>query len=235
MKRKWVRMTGLMLLIVMLITVQTTFVTAKKGPVELRVEVFDRALPGYQADNNYWTKWIQKNFGDPNNITMKFVPVVRLHEIERLNVLMASNDAPDIVFTYDLPTVYNYVRYGGLTDLGKPLDKYGPNLKKYLGREVLDLGVFNGAQYTIPAKRVLYGAINGFIRKDWLDKLGMPMPKTTQEWYNTMKAFKEKDPGGMGDQVIPFGMLTDPQNILWYSQLLVDSFKGKMTDDEMQY
>lgn len=237
MKRTGIVITGLLILAVILITVSNNFVTAakKNPPVELKVEVFDRALPGYQADNNYWTKWIQKNFGTPNNIIMKFVPVVRLQEIERLNVLMASNDAPDIVFTYDMSTVYNYVRYGGLTDLEEPLNKYGKNLKKYLGKEVLDLGVFNGVQYTIPAKRVLYGAINGFIRKDWLDKLGLPMPKTTQEWYYTMKAFKEKDPGGLGNQVIPYGMLTDPQNILWYCQPLVDSFKGEMTDDEMKY
>lgn len=233
MKKSWVRAAGLVLLAVMLVSMQT-FVTAKNSPVELKVEVFDRALPGYQADNNYWTKWIQEHFGKPNNIIVKFVPVVRLQEIDRLNVLMASNDAPDIVFTYDLPTVYNYVRYGGLADLGKPLNQYGKNLKKYMGKEVLDLGVFNGAQYTIPAKRILYGAINGYIRKDWLDKLGLPLPKTTQGWYNTMKAFKEKDPGGLGDQVIPFAMLTDPQNILWASQLLVDSFKGKMTYEQSQ-
>jgi putative aldouronate transport system substrate-binding protein len=208
---------------------------AKKPPVELKVEVFDRATPGYQPDNNYWTRWIQKQFGTPNNIKMKFIPVIRLQEIDKLNILMASNDAPDIVFTYDLFTVYNYVRYGGLTELTAPLNKYGKRLKKYLGKDVLKAGVFNGRQYAIPSKRALYGALNGFIRKDWLDKLGLPLPKTTQEWYRTMKAFKEKDPGKMGSRTIPFGLLTDVQNIIWSSRLLLDSFKKKMTVNESKY
>jgi putative aldouronate transport system substrate-binding protein len=47
-----------------------------------------------------------------------------------------------------------------------------------------------------------------FIRKDWLDKLGLPLPATHQEFYDAMVAFKEKDPGGVGkDRVIPFALL----------------------------
>jgi putative aldouronate transport system substrate-binding protein len=225
MKRSVLRIGCLLLLLVLAFGVNGAFGAAKKAPVELKVEVFDRATPGYQADNNYWTRWIQEKFGKPNNITMKFIPVPRPQEIDKLNVLMASNDAPDVVFTYDMFTVYNYVRYGGLTELKVPLNKYGKNIKKYLGKNLLKEGVFNGGQYAIPSKRALYGAINGFIRKDWLDKLGLPVPKTTQEWYQTMKAFKEKDPGKMGSRTIPFGLMTDVQNITWTSQLLLDSFK----------
>jgi putative aldouronate transport system substrate-binding protein len=205
---------------------------AAKRPVELRIEVFDRAVPGYQADNNLWTKYVQQNFGKPNNIVVKFIPVQRTQEIEKLNILMASGDAPDLVFTYDIFAVYNYVRYGGLADLGAPLNRYGKRLKKYLGRQVLKEGVFNGKQYSIPAKRVLYGAMNGFIRKDWLDKLGLPVPRTTEEWYRAMKAFKEKDPGKLGNKVIPFAMTTYIQNLTWNCKTLLDSFKKPMTPEQ---
>jgi putative aldouronate transport system substrate-binding protein len=235
MKKSVLRFGGLLLLLVMAFGVTGAFGAAKKPTVELKVEVFDRATPGYQADNNFWTRWIQEKFGKPNNINVKFIPVPRSQEIDKLNILMASNDAPDIVFTYDLFTVYNYVRYGGLTDLRVPLSKYGKNIKKYIGKDLLKEGVFNGVQYSVPAKRSLYGAINGFIRKDWLDKLGLPVPKTTQEWYQTMKAFKEKDPGKMGSRTIPFGLMTDIKNITWSSQLLLDSFKKKMTANEAKY
>lgn len=234
MKRINVKIIALFFLVSIILGASTAFGASKNAPVELRIEVFERALPGYQADNNYWTKWIQKNFGDPNNITVKFIPVPRSQEIDKLNILMASNDAPDIVFAYDLFTVYNYVRYGGLTDLKSPLNKYGKDLKKYLGKDLLQLGVFDGVQYTIPAKRALYGALNGFIRKDWLDKLGLPMPKTTQEWYNAMKAFKEKDPGGLGDRCIPYGLMIDTNNITWGSQTILDSFRKKMSKLDAQ-
>ena len=36
------------------------------------------------------------------------------------------------------------------------------------------------------------------IRKDWLDKLGLDMPETLDDWYNVLKAFKTQDPNGNG-------------------------------------
>lgn len=37
------------------------------------------------------------------------------------------------------------------------------------------------------------------IRKDWLDKLGLEMPETLDDWYNVLKAFKTQDPNGNGE------------------------------------
>ena len=36
------------------------------------------------------------------------------------------------------------------------------------------------------------------VRKDWLDKVGMSMPKTTDDLYQLAKAFTTKDPNGDG-------------------------------------
>jgi putative aldouronate transport system substrate-binding protein len=63
---------------------------------------------------------------------------------------------------------------------------------------------------------------NLFIRKDWLDKLGLPIPTTRDEFYNALVAFKERDPGGVGkDRVIPFTMTVD---VRWTAGIIVDSF-----------
>jgi putative aldouronate transport system substrate-binding protein len=127
----------------------TSAAMQSKDPVMLKVEVFDRGNEPAGAGpvtNNYWTQRIQKNFGDPNIIKLEFVPVPRNQEVDKLNVLMASSDAPDIVFTYSQNTIYNYIKDGGLIDLGKLLDQYRPILKKFLGEDVLKYGMFNGAQ-----------------------------------------------------------------------------------------
>jgi putative aldouronate transport system substrate-binding protein len=175
--------------------------------VELKIEAFDFGAQGQNpVDNNYWTSWIQEQFGKPNNINVKFVPVPRQEEVNKLNVMMAANEAPDIVFTYDINIVQNYIQQGGLTDLKEDLDKYGSNLKTFLGEDVLSAGVFDGKQYIIPARRVDLGIASTMIRKDWLDKVGLPAPTTTEEFYNAMKAFKEKDPGGLGDKNTPLGL-----------------------------
>jgi ABC-type glycerol-3-phosphate transport system substrate-binding protein len=44
------------------------------------------------------------------------------------------------------------------------------------------------------------GFIGPMIRKDWLDKLGLPVPKTTEELFNVLKAFRDQDANGNGEQ-----------------------------------
>ncbi|OXM85797.1 ABC transporter substrate-binding protein [Paenibacillus rigui] len=196
--------------------------------VTLKVEVFDRgnSPAGMTVTNNLVTKWVQEQFGNPNNIKLEFIPVPRAQEVDKLNVLMASGDAPDIVFTYDPNVVYKYVQQGGLMDLGKLIDANGANLKSYLGADTLSYGKFDGVQYAIPAKRVYLGKYSSMIRQDWLDKLGLPVPKSTDEVYNTLKAFKEKNPGGSG--TIPLGLSLAPASI----EPIIWPFIKKTSDEE---
>ncbi|MBP1966650.1 extracellular solute-binding protein [Paenibacillus aceris] len=190
-------------------------------PITLTVELFDRSNTPAGAPpitDNFMTQYIQENFGKPNNITVKFVTVPRSEEVKKLNVLMASNSSPDIVYTYDKPTVQNYAQSGGLADLGPVIDKYGPQLKKVLAPSLPD-GMFNGKQYAIPALRVIQSQTTTFIRKDWLDKLNMPAPTTTDQFLQTMRAFKEKDPGNTGGKVIPYSYID-----IFHMQPLIQSF-----------
>ncbi len=48
--------------------------------------------------------------------------------------------------------------------------------------------------------------INNAIRKDWLDKLGLPMPTTVEEWINALRAFRDNDMNGNGakDEMLLF-------------------------------
>lgn len=198
--------------------------------VTLKVEVFDRgnSPAPHTITNNYLTKLVQERFGDPNNIDVEFVPIQRSEEVTKLNVLMASNtDVPDIVFTYDSSLFYRYAQQGGLTDVGALLDEFGPNLKKFIGDETLAFGQLEGKQYSIPGKRAITGRYSSYIRQDWLDKLGLPMPTTTDELYTTLKAFKEKDPGGLGSKNIPMGMALAPAQY----ETLIYSFMKPISGD----
>jgi putative aldouronate transport system substrate-binding protein len=175
-------------------------------PVTLTVEVFDRAKPGQAPlDNNYWTKYINDNFGKKYNATVNFVIVPRSQEVDKLNIMMAANQAPDICFTYDQNVVYNYVKQDGLTQLDDLLAKHGQNLTKYLGKDLLSYGTFNGKQMSIPAKRTILATYGSYIRQDWLDKLGMKNPTTKEELYNVLVAFRDKNPGNVTG-VIPWGL-----------------------------
>ncbi|MFM9279668.1 extracellular solute-binding protein [Paenibacillus jiagnxiensis] len=201
----------------------------------MRVEMFDRGNAPAGAGpvtDNFWTQWIQENFGDPNNIKMEFVPVPRNQEVDKLNVLIATGDAPDIVFTYSNNTVYSYAKDGGLTDLGPIIDEYGSNLKEFLGEEVLKYGIINGVQYTILAKRPLQHMQASYIRKDWLDKLGLPVPTTTEQFYDTLKAFKEKDPGQVGSKLIPYDFSEIYSSAIASPATLISSFNDSVSEED---
>lgn len=191
--------------------------SGSKERVTLKVEVFDRgnSPEGMTVTNNLMTKYVQENFGDPNNIDVEFVAVPRSEEINNLNVLMAAGTAPDIIFTYNAGAVYSWAQQGGLMDLGAVIDEHGPNLKEYL-KDSLQYGVFDGTQYAVVARRVNLQKYSSLIRKDWLDALSLPIPATTEETYEALKAFKENNLGG--ERTIPFGFALAPDSyepVIW--------------------
>lgn len=204
----------------------------KEAPTKLRVEVFDRATQGgSDPTNNHWTDWIKERMLAQHNVDVSFYSVPRSEEVAQLNVLMASNDAPDIVFTYTLSVVYNYFKQGGVADLTDLIEQHGKTIKSYLGDEVLSYGQFEGRQCIVPAKRVSRAMYTTYMRKDWLDKLNLPVPTNTDEFYNALVAFKEQNPGKV-EQVVPYGSASD---VPWHFGTIVDSFVdlANMTEEQL--
>jgi putative aldouronate transport system substrate-binding protein len=93
------------------------------------------------------------------------------------------------------------------------IDKYAPNLKKIMNQypEVKKaLTMPDGKIYSFPTLQdpnFLSGIIGSqmWINKNFLDKLGMKVPETTEELYNYLVAVKTKDPNGNGKaDEVPF-------------------------------
>ena len=96
----------------------------------------------------------------------------------------------------------------------------------------MEYGVFDGKQMVIPALRPLPGIVGSSIRGDWLDTLGLSVPTTTQEWYDTMIAFRDQDPGNLGEQNIPCGM--GMQEISFgYFNMLYSFIDPSLTEKEL--
>jgi putative aldouronate transport system substrate-binding protein len=190
---------------------------------KLTVEVFDRGTDGGKtlAHDNEWTRWIKQKVKADLNIDVTFVPVGRWSENTDIVNLMAAGpgSAPDLCYTYGGGMVEAFRDQGGVMDLAPYIDIYLPDLKRLLGSDPAYPGKDfirrnadprTGRIYSIPSYRVAIAQRNVFIRKDWLDKLGLPVPKTFNEFYQALKAFKERDPGGVGaNRVVPFGQNND--------------------------
>lgn len=200
---------------------------------EITVEVFDRGTDGGKTDptNNYYTDWIKAKVLEELNIGVTFVAVSRWEETDQLNNLMAAGTAPDICMTYSGDLANNYRDLGGLVELSQYIESHLPNLKEFLGPDLAlpgrdmiyrNMDTTTGEVYSIPARRMQVAQVSTFIRKDWLDKLGLGLPTTTQEFYDALVAFKEQDPGGVGaNNVVPFTMTSD---VRWRASTILESF-----------
>lgn len=158
------------------ITIMAPLVSAdapeKDGQVEKKLE----ELTGYDVD----ITWVpNSSYGDKVSITM------------------ASDKVPDVMVIQgkDAATISN-VKKGAFWKLGDYTKDY-ENLSK-ADPEITLNSSFNGETYGIYRKRdVIRSSI--IFRKDWLDKLGLKVPTTLEEFNNVLQKFKDNDPDGNGE------------------------------------
>jgi putative aldouronate transport system substrate-binding protein len=159
----------------------------------------------------------KKNYGDieaygllekETNVKIKFLHPPLGSEKEQFNLMVSSNDLADLLAV--APSYYNGGAQKALNDgviirLNELIDKHAPNFKKYLNDHpefVKDMVLDDGTIYAFPTFKVekINRFTDGFqLRKDWLDKYGLQVPNTMDDWYKVLKTFKEKDP-----ESIPF-------------------------------
>lgn len=199
-------------------------------PATLTVMVYERGntTETYgSATDNYWTRWIRQEFLESNNINVEYIPVPRNEETQKINTMMASGSAPDIIFSYDSNMIIQYGNDGGLAELTDLIDQYGPTLKKNLA-DALPYGQSEGKQWAIPAKRSAVGWQTTYIRKDWLDEVGYELQTDENGYYHMsiddftglLRRFKNLDPSGQGGEMYPLGMIgawnaTQTRPIIW--------------------
>lgn len=154
-----------------------------------------------EMTNNKALEDLEKRGNVDLNVT--FVPSEAY--TDKLSVAVSAGDSYDLLLMDGGKDdkFNNLVKMGAFHDLTPYLEKT-ENISK------IDEVVWNGAKiegktYGIPRPRGLYGGgeANILIRKDWLDKYNLEVPKTIDELTNALMVFKENDPAG-GGKTIPF-------------------------------
>ena len=209
-------------LVLVILMIAMTLVTTgcKKEPAQLTVEIFDRGTDGGRsiANENAWTEWVRAKVKADLNIDVTFVPVGRWQEGDIIPTLMAAGDAPDLSYTYSGGMIAAFRDQGGVMDLAPYIDRYLPDLKKLLGEDPAFPGkdfIYRNADpqtgeiYSIPSFRVALAQRNVFIRKDWLDKLGLAVPTTPQEFYQALVAFRDNAATLGVNRIVPYGQNDD--------------------------
>ena len=207
----------------------------------ITVEVYDRGNDGgSDPTNNMYTEYIKKGMLEDHNVEVEFVKVPRWTEVEEVNNLLAAGTAPDICVTYSYPTILTYAEMGGVLDLSSYVEDYKaelPNLWDWLGETNMywDKDPVNGTLWAIEGKLAVNNRINTFVRKDWLDALGIAAPTTTEEFEAMLIAFEEnKDTllGADADKLIPYSVSYD---VGWRAATLIESFIDPDITDKEYY
>lgn len=207
-----------------------SFAVAEDDWITLRVETYDREITGLDVTNCWQLHYAQEHFGDPNHIKLEFVSFARWTEGDLLTNALAGGTAPDISITYDGTLVQQCIDDEGIWQLDDLLNEYGPNLKAFLGEELLGYGQSDHdgdgepEQWYLPARRISRANVGNFIREDWLKALNMEKPTNVDEFTAYLRAAKEANLGGDTTYPFAFGIyVPDPlYNVRRFTDAWVD-------------
>jgi ABC-type glycerol-3-phosphate transport system substrate-binding protein len=150
------------------------------------------------SDKDFVLKKIEEKF----NVQLKLsYMTIGSDYNNKINALLAS-DPPDMWKDGNGDGGQRYVLEGmlaQLTDYANPATM--PNYYKYwITEEVVKRFQSEGQDMRrpIPYSKASYRSY--YIRKDWLDKLGLAIPTTYDQYIEVLKAFTFKDPDGNGKQ-----------------------------------
>ncbi|MDR1468660.1 MAG: extracellular solute-binding protein [Spirochaetaceae bacterium] len=121
--------------------------------------------------------------------------------LDKLNMQIAAGTMPNVFLPWN-GNEADLAKNGAIADLTDLLPKYAPNLWNLIPQSVWDVVKANdptgkGRIYWVP-EVYRYEKEWGLIRTDWLEKLGLQMPKTQAEYLAVLRAFRDRDPNGNG-------------------------------------
>ncbi len=147
------------------------------------------------AETPFGKAWMEKT-----GVNVEFTHPTSGNAAEQFNLLLTSENKPDII-------IYNWYGVAGgpqkyinekvIWGLKDIINKYSPNLKKYLDENPdieRQVKTDDGEYYVYPFIRGserLTVSSGPIIRKSVLDQFNMPVPETIDEWHDLLKKAKE--------------------------------------------
>ncbi len=131
------------------------------------------------------------------DLELTMLPSSEKDQVAKVNAAAAANSLGDLVFIQDT----NYTKLVDQGLLAPVDDMYDmmPNRTKLLyDADSRKYTTYKGHSYAFAQPGSIQKNEGVLIRKDWLDKLGLQVPVTTDDFAAVMKAFTEQDPDGNG-------------------------------------
>ena len=180
-----------------------------------KVVCFEMGWTGPVKDKDFLTPEIVKRTG----FTLQYEPMTTNNQEElntKLNLMVSSGEVPDIYFgssdPYSLDVYEKLGQAGFIYDIAPYIAKY-PNISNLVQPELIKYrrtdtsGTHN---WFIPTQTgrgndLIHNGGGGlYLRKDYLDKLGLAFPKTMDEYLVYLQRCKAELKDAAGKPVIPF-------------------------------
>ncbi|MBE6930679.1 MAG: hypothetical protein E7463_10400 [Ruminococcaceae bacterium] len=163
----------------------------------------ESGFPNNVTDNWFW-KYVENE--------LNIIPdVAQILDMEKMNLLFASKQVPDIMMHINLTTtqVATYGKQEGLLLNYAPyLENYMPSLKAFY-----DANPNCAPNYTVSAEGDMYAqsrvlnpttCVGWYIHLGWLQALDMELPTSIAELTDTLITFRDTDPAVFGvDRIVP--------------------------------
>ena len=173
-------------------------------------------------NNNEFTKWIEEKTNIHLEVTT--APQDQTEADQKLNAIFASGDLPDLIIGWGNMTLDRQLalaQQGLIVPINDYIDKYGVETQRVfteMPSAKNAVSQVDGNIYSVPDVNECYHCTHAqkmWVYQPWLDKLGLKVPETTDEFEQMLIAFKTKDPNGNGKQdEIPLS-----GNVSWHGSL----------------
>lgn len=155
--------------------------------------------PGETIEDNRWLKAYSEKLGI--NVVYDWTVSTGDAYTQKMNVTLTSGDLPDMLRV--TPSQLKQLTEADLIeDLTPYWDQYASEDLKELyqeqGPSVLNASTVNGKLMGLGTGSVYGDGVYLWLRKDWLDNLGLPEPKSMQDLLKISEAFTKQDPDKNG-------------------------------------
>lgn len=115
---------------------------------------------------------------------------------------LADKDLPDVIgYGVESSMLQSMIDEGLIIPLTDVLEEKMPNYMRNISEEdyLYMVNESDGEVYAFGMLMDVPGSYSYMVRQDWLDRLGLEVPQTWEDWVNVWTAFKEQDANGNGD------------------------------------
>lgn len=180
-----------------LVTYTTGYNLTNQGADTLAGTAYENDTP---SDNAY-TRYLKEVLNIQNENV--FEAITGSDYDQKVSMAIASQDIPDIMFVQDYATLVDLVENDLVEDLTDVYNNIACDTVKaayesYGENNPINTVTFDGKIMAIPKTQLSDGQDFLWVRKDWMDQLGLSEPHSLDEMAELLRAFISQDPDGNG-------------------------------------